>query len=322
MIVRSIVLAFLMRKNGKEENPCKSAIYTNVIFILLNTGEIMINNKAVKSLLLLILIKGMIIMSVQETFSQTQDVKIAMCQIFCLDGDRSGNFVRIENAIIEAKEQGAEIICFPETAIFGWVNSDAHERAFSIPGEDSDWLCALAKKYNVYLCIGLAEKNGEHLHDSVILIDDGGNILLKHRKINILTELMTPQYTPGNEVNAVDTRYGKIGLLICADSFLDEYVNKMKELKPDLVLIPYGWAATEEKWPEHGKKLEKVVVKVAKTVNAPVIGTDLVGEISKGPWTGRVFGGQSVAVDKNGQIMALARDRDRDVKVFQVETGK
>ena len=32
-----------------------------------------------------------------------------MCQIFCLDGDRRGNFVRIDNAIRDAKDAGADI---------------------------------------------------------------------------------------------------------------------------------------------------------------------------------------------------------------------
>ena len=44
---------------------------------------------------------------------ETTKVKIAMAQIFCLDGDIAGNFVRIENAIIEAKEKQANIIVFP-----------------------------------------------------------------------------------------------------------------------------------------------------------------------------------------------------------------
>ena len=57
-------------------------------------------------------------------------VKIGMAQIFCLDGDREGNFTRIEYAIQEATEKGAQIVCFPEMAVLGWVNPEAHQRAF------------------------------------------------------------------------------------------------------------------------------------------------------------------------------------------------
>ena len=244
-----------------------------------------------------------------------------MCQIFSLDGDRYGNFVRIENAIGQAKDDGAEIICFPETIILGWVNSDAHERAHSIPGKDSERLCKLAKDYQTYLCVGLAEKEGRNLYDSAVLINDKGQILLKHRKINVLTELMTPPYTTGKNVNAIETKFGKIGLLICADTHKDEILNRVAALKLDLLLVPYGYAAVENEWPGHGKELKNVVTGTAKKTGAPVVGTNLVGEITKGPWKGRVYGGHSIAVDKTGKTISIAKDRDRDINIVRINTG-
>lgn len=248
--------------------------------------------------------------------------KAAICQIFCLDGDRRGNFVRIENAIGEAKDAGADIACFPETALLGWVNPDAHKRAHPIPGEDSDRLCRLAEDYNLYLCIGLAEKQESNLYDSVVLIDNKGNILLKHRKINLLTELMSPPYTPGERIDAVETKFGKIGLLICADTHDNTILKRMAALKPDLLLVPYGYAAVEDDWPGHGKKLEKVVTNTARKTKAFVIGTNLVGEITKGPWKGRIYGGQSVAVDGTGRVVTIAKDRDRDIIIVNINIGQ
>ncbi len=271
-----------------------------------------------RNTLIIILIPILSIVSFNNTQAQQRTVRIALAQIFCLDGDRSGNFARIEGAIAEAKEQGAEIVCFPETAILGWVNPDAHERAFPIPGEDSDRLCKLAKVNNIFISIGLAEKEGEKLYDSVILIDNKGNIILKHRKINIVTELMSPPYTLGSDIKIVDTKFGKIGLLICADSFKEEILNEMKELKPDLMLIPYGWAAGEDAWPEHAKALERTVQNTAKTIGCPVIGTDLIGQISHGPWTGLTYGGASVVSDATGNILAVGKDRDREVVIVTV----
>lgn len=249
-------------------------------------------------------------------------VKIAMCQIFALDGDRSGNFARIDHAMGEAKEMGADIACFPETSILGWVNPAAHERAFAIPGPDTDRLGELARKHGIYVCIGLAEKEGDRLYDSVVLMDENGHILLKHRKINILTHLMDPPYTPGQGVQAVDTKWGRIGLMICADSFIASISAEMKALEPDILLIPYGWAAPENDWPGHGENLKSVVQGAAKATGAYVIGTDLVGEISSGPWRGMVYGGQSVAVRPDGEVIAVARDRDREVRLVRVANGK
>ena len=67
-----------------------------------------------------------------------------MAQIFCLDGDRAGNLRRIENAVAEASKNDADIVCFPEAAILGWVNPDAHKRAFAIPGPDTEFTPASA----------------------------------------------------------------------------------------------------------------------------------------------------------------------------------
>ena len=248
-------------------------------------------------------------------------VHIGICQIFLVDGDRSGNFVRIERGIAEAKEGGAEIACLPEMAVLGWVNPDAHKRACAIPGEDSERFSRLAKKYGIFVCVGLGEKDGPRLYDSAVLIDDGGRILAKHRKINLLAELMEPPYTAGTEVGVVQTRFGRIGLLICADTHEDEILERMRALKPDLLLVPYGYAAVEEDWPGHGKELERVACNAARVTGAAAAGTNCVGAISNGPWKGRVYGGQSVIADKSGEIVARAKDRDRDVQVVTLETG-
>ena len=250
-----------------------------------------------------------------------QTVKIAMAQIFSLDGDRDGNFVRIENAIRQAKDSSVDIICFPETIILGWVNPDAHKRACPIPGKDSKRFCRLAKQYEIFLCAGLAEKDGTKLYDSAVLIDERGRIILKHRKMNILTELMTPAYTPGKGVDAVETKFGKIGLLICADTHEDKILERMAALEPDLLLVPYGYAEKEDKWPEHGRELEKVVKRAGRKTGSVVVGTNLVGEITHGPWKGRIFGGHSVAADKNGKIITIGADRDRDIRVFTIKVG-
>ncbi len=245
-------------------------------------------------------------------------VRVALCQTVCLDSDRSGNLARIDHALADAKEAGAQIACFPETALLGWVNPAAHERACPIPGEDSRTLARLARGHRIWICCGLAEKAGEKLHDSVLLIDQEGRVVLTHRKINVLTRLMDPPYTPGEEVNIAETPFGRIGLLVCADSFKEEILEKMAALKPDLVLIPYGWAAPEDWWPGHGAALEKTVRAAARALGAPVVGTDLVGAISNGPWRGHVYGGQSLAVDRDGTVLARCGDRIRDVVVVEI----
>lgn len=249
---------------------------------------------------------------------KTHNVKLAIGQIQCIDGDRSGNLVRIENAIADAAQQGAQMVCLPETAIYGWVNPDAHQVAHPIPGTDSKALATLAKRYKTFVSIGLVEKEGGRLYDSAVLIDDEGRLLSKHRKINTLQHLMSPPYTRGSNVCTVETQFGRLGLLICADTFDASVVERMQELKPELLLVPFGWAAVKQDWPDHGHSLRTTIASAARTIGCPIIGTNLVGCITHGPWAGMVYGGQSYAIDQSGEVIAQGKDRDRDIIVFRV----
>ncbi len=245
-------------------------------------------------------------------------IRVAMCQILCLDGDRDGNIARMAIAVDRARDQPVDLVCFPETIFYGWVNPDAHSRAQPIPGEDSRILCQLAQRQDVYICAGIEEKEGDHLYDSALLIDDDGKILLKHRKIILLSELMTPPYAPGREIKVTETEFGRVGLLICADTHVPEILEQMASLKPDLVLVPYGYAAPPEAWPAHGKELERVVRNAARVINAPVVGTNLIGQITHGPWQGRTYAGHSVAADRKGRILGVGPDWEDTNITFDV----
>jgi predicted amidohydrolase len=276
-------------------------------------------NTAGTSIWGVVFIAIVVIGAIISALTRQKGVKVAMCQIQIIDGDRQGNFLRIENAIIEAEPKNTDVICFPESAILGWLNPDAHTRAFAIPGQDSDRLCELAKKYKVYLCVGLDEKEGDNLYNSALLIDDQGQILLKHRQINVTQGLMNPPYTPGDDVGAVNTKFGKLGLLICSDTQRDDILDSIKTLKPAMILTPCGYAEKEQNGPARGRELEEIVKNAANRSGAAVIGTNPVGQITNGPWAQRIYGGQSLAADKKGQIIAVAKDRERDVKIVSMK---
>ncbi|WP_236696715.1 carbon-nitrogen hydrolase family protein [Rhodopirellula islandica] len=248
--------------------------------------------------------------------------RVAMAQIYCIDGDREGNLRRIENAVAEASSEGAVIVCFPETSLYGWVNPKAHELAGPIPGKDTEALSKIAQQHGVYLSVGVSEKDGERLFDSVVLLDDDGSLILKHRKMNVLTHLMSPPYTRGETVEVVETKFGRVGMLICADTFDEEVVERMAAQQPDLLLVPYGWAAQADAWPGHGPSLRHTIAKAAKTIGCPIVGTNLVGSISGGPWQGMIYGGQSYAVTPDGTVLSQGADRDREICVVDVVVGE
>ncbi|MGA8729015.1 MAG: carbon-nitrogen hydrolase family protein, partial [Terracidiphilus sp.] len=211
----------------------------------------------------------------------------------------------------------------PESSILGWENPEAHHLAQPIPGADSDRIGALARKHNIMIAIGLDERDGDHLYDSAILVDKTGKLLWKHRKINVLPELMTPPYAQGRpeDIGVVETEFGRIAVLICADTFTDAYLDRLKALKPDLMLVPYGWAAPREEWPQHSKLLEDLVMKRAAQARCPMAGVDLVGEMTHGPWQGQTYGGSSFVADASGKILLTLRDRDTDLRVIALAIG-
>ena len=256
-----------------------------------------------------------------NTSIEARTLRVAVCQILSIDGDREGNFRRIEYALEDARAAHADIAAFPESVLLGWENPDAHHLAAPIPGADSERIAGLAKKYGLMISIGLDEKDGDKLYDSAILIDKNGKLLWKHRKRNVLAWLMEPPYSEGRteDVGVAVTEFGRIGLVICADTFDDRVSKRIADLAPDLMLVPYGWAAPMDQWPGHAKELEKLVCRRAGQWKCPVVGTDVIGQMSHGPWKGQTYGGASVVVDASGKVLHLLRDRDVEVRTVALE---
>lgn len=255
--------------------------------------------------------------------AQMKTIRVAVCQILVIDSDREGNFRRIEYALEQAEAQHADVAVFPESSILGWENPEAHQLAKPIPGEDSLRIAELAREHKLMIAIGLDEMDGHRLYDSAILVDKSGKILWKHRKINVLPELMSPPYSEGRakDIGVVETEFGRIAVLICADTFLDSHLERIKSMKPDLLLVPYGWAALKQDWPGHSKELESLVKKRAAELGCPMVGVDLVGEMSHGPWRGRTYGGSSFVANGQGEILMTLRDRDTDLRVIELNVG-
>lgn len=251
-------------------------------------------------------------------------VLVALCQVPCRDGALEENLAEVASAAREAKAKGAAIACFPESMDFGWVNVEAHRLAPPLPGPVSDRVTELALTLGLTIAIGLTEKVEGGIADSAIIAGPDGSILLKHRKINTLPELMDPPYVPGRkeDIRVADTPLGRLGLLVCADTFVDEHLEILRALEPDLVLVPYGWAAPPAEWPGHGEELKKTVCRAAKVIGAPVIGPTTIGEITSGPWKGRTYEGESAAADAEGNLLFFGLTGRREVAVFPVPLRK
>ena len=250
-----------------------------------------------------------------------KEVRIALCQIEVIAGDREGNLSRISEAAKLAVDSGAAIAVFPESAILGWINPEAHRLAHPIPGTDTDRLCELAKSLSIAIIVGLDEKDGDYLYGSAVVISKGGVLMTMHRKHNVLSELMQPSYSTGETRKVTVAQIGdvKVGLLICADTFDEGLVTSASNADVDFLAVPYGWVAPHESWPNHGESLRELVSSLAMRVGCPVIGVDGLGTVPAGPWAGRKYCGASCAADATGKQLFDAKFAEPFVKVVDLE---
>ena len=234
-------------------------------------------------------------------------IKIGMAQLLIEGGEAERNFERAEKLIKEGADNKCDIVLLPETLDFAWTHPRAITECHPIPGEFSNHFCELAKKYNLWLCFGLTEKvTEEKRFNTALLINNEGEILLKHHKINLLT-VEFPYYEIGNTLNVIDTPWGKIGLNICADNYGDalDIGATLARMGAQIILSPSSWTVdysiTEEMDPYRDKWI-KPLSTLAERFNLVILSTTSVGYIVGGPYEGKKSVGCSLAVGKEGII--------------------
>ncbi|MDZ4846357.1 MAG: carbon-nitrogen hydrolase family protein [Chitinophagales bacterium] len=232
-------------------------------------------------------------------------MKIGMAQLLVEGTEPERNFERAHKLIKQAAEKKCDLVLLPETIDFAWTHPNALKESQPIPGDYSDIFCAFAREYKMHICVGLTEKvEGKLNYNSAILINDNGEIILKHRKINLL-EVEFPYYEIGQKLEVVDTPFGKIGLNICADNYIEatSIGHALARMGAQILIAPSSWTVdyhvTEEDEPYHDKWI-KPLGTLAKLYDMVVVSTTSVGYIVGGPYEGKKMVGCSLAMDKTG----------------------
>jgi predicted amidohydrolase len=210
--------------------------------------------------------------------------------MFVEEGDLQKNLDRIEKLSGDAARHGCQIVVFPECSDIGWTCEEANELASPIPGPSSDLLCELARSQGIYMVTGLTECADDSIFNSAVLISKDGEILLKHRKINILS-IARALYSIGDRLSVADTEFGKIGVNICADNFMStlHLAESLIQMGATLILSPL--------WEESYSSLTS-----DRAVS--VVGVSNVGWIRSGAWEGRKCIGCSLAMGPGGETLA------------------
>lgn len=267
---------------------------------------------------IIILIFGIIVMAITPCFPQGNDslqdlvktnpktFKLAMIQMQVKGGEKQENMNHAIELIAEAAEFDADFVLLPECLDLGWTHPSSQKEAEAIPeGIPCSMLMQAAKANVVYICAGLTELSGEKTYNTAVIINDKGELIGKHRKLNEVI-IGHDYYAQGNDLNVVETKYGNIGTMICSDGFAEEQVlsRSLCYMGADVILSPCAWAVDADhdniKNP-YGDFWRRNYIPVAQEFSIPIIGVSNVGWMEGGPWDGMKCIGSSLAIDHNGE---------------------
>ncbi|HUH75716.1 MAG TPA: carbon-nitrogen hydrolase family protein [Chitinophagales bacterium] len=251
-------------------------------------------------------------------------MKLALGQLLVEGGEPERNLQRAQKMIEKAVAQNADIILLPETLDFAWTHPSALTESEPIPGIYSEFFCDLAKKHQLMICLGLSEKVEDKNYNSAILIDQNGEIILKHRKINLLN-VEFPYYEIGQKLEVVDTPFGKIGLNICADNYGDalHLGHALARMGAQIILSPSSWTVdyhvTEIDEPYYEKWIKPFKL-LASMHDIIIASATSVGYIVGGPYEGKKSIGKSLVINQNGVLSEGAfNEFAGDMKIVEFE---
>jgi predicted amidohydrolase len=224
--------------------------------------------------------------------------------------DRADNVSRATALIRSAATRGARLIVLPE--VFSWRGPRADEAgAFeTIPGATTDALAALARECGIYLCIGSileAAPGDDRAFNTSCLLDPGGNIVARYRKIHLfdvdlpgrVTVRESATRTPGEETVVVPTELGVLGLSICYDLRFPELYRRLVRAGAQVLLVPSAFT-----FPTGAAHWEVLCRARAIESQCYVIAPDQTG---RSPHGFADFG-ESMIVDPWGRVLARAPD--------------
>ena len=169
-------------------------------------------------------------------------IKLALAKISSKRESKTENLLKIEKLTLKAKQQGADLIIFPEMSLTGYVLLDqVYELAETIPGPSTQKIEALAKKTGMHIVFGmpeLSEKTQATVFNTAVLVGPQG-LIGKYRKMYLPTHSVFEEkryFRQGYEPAAFQTDLGNIGLSICYDVFFPE-VFRLARLKGAQLII-------------------------------------------------------------------------------------
>jgi predicted amidohydrolase len=189
----------------------------------------------------------------RDASGKPQTVRVAGIVLKWLRGDKAANYRRIEPLIREAASHQAKVVCTTECFLDGYAIADKtipleQYRALGEPipqGEYFRKLSGLARELNIFLIAGMLEADGESRFNAAVLIGPRGELVGKYHKQRLEHEAV--RNTAGTVSSVIETPFGRVGVMICADRRFPEVVKGFCDRGAGFLICPSGGVFGPEK---------------------------------------------------------------------------
>jgi N-carbamoylputrescine amidase len=234
-----------------------------------------------------------------------------------------------------AARRGAKIICTQELFASEYFCQSEDYKNFAlaeeIPGPSTRAFQKLAKRHKVVIVASLFERRTHGLyHNTAVIIDADGSLLGIYRKAHIPDDPLFYEkfyFTPGDTgFRAWQTKYAKIGVLICWDQWYPEAARLTALQGAEIIFYPtaIGWHPREKA--ELGAKQhcawETIQRSHAVANGCYVASVNRIGREAPAGGNGIEFWGQSFVAGTSGELIAKASADKEEIMLADVDLAQ
>jgi predicted amidohydrolase len=140
--------------------------------------------------------------------------------------------------VAEAARQKADLVVLGETLTYVGTRRGFAECGEPVPGPSTEYFGELAKAHDLYVVAGLVERDRHLVYNVAVLVGPDGKLVGKYRKVCLPRNEIAAGIAPGNEYPVFDTRFGKVGLMVCYDGFFPEVARELTNRGAEVIAWP------------------------------------------------------------------------------------
>ncbi len=140
--------------------------------------------------------------------------------------------------IEDAARERADLVVLGETLTYAGTGRSFEEVAEPVPGPSTEFFGALAQQHDLYIVVPLVEREGHLIYNTAALVGPDGQLIGKYRKVTLPRGECDKGIEPGTQYPVFQTRFGKLGIMICYDGFFPEPARRLSLNGAEIIAFP------------------------------------------------------------------------------------